>query len=179
MLEHERTKAGRVGEVIQGLALKTRHAPRSVCNHSSSMENEKMTAKKVITERIEMESYRGDNLFEKIKTAWLEVPVDCEADASIWNGYIVYDREETDAEFNLRIKKETEEAERQQRISEQKASSHLVRELGERLQLVNERWPTLENGASVSIRGSVPMPDGRIASVQINVTANEAVKSDD
>lgn len=137
------------------------------------------TEKKMISEYIDVTLQTGDHLLDKFLSAWDSVPEEFRGSAKLYDDEIAYFRPETDAEFNSRLHKDKIDAEKKAELLALKNNNHLLSELSGTIGAINSTWETMSTGNSVSLGASVPMPDGRIASVQITVTAREQTKSVD
>ena len=150
-----------------------------------------MDDRKMIRESIHLGF--GANLFNEFKEAWLSIPIQYRNTAEVIDSTIIYLRSETDAEYAERKKQELADAERLEEARLARAereskmlalrnSTHLVNELhfalNNGLNSLNQEWPTISTGQGMQLTASVPMPDGRLAAIKIDVTVKEQTKNE-
>lgn len=142
-----------------------------------------MNAKEVKTIYISLHAQEGENLFLRFKNAWMHIPSEYHDTVVISDDYMSYRRLETDAEYAERQETERLKAEESAKSLTLRQKSHIVNELHQTINMalsnINNEWSKISVGQDMKVIASVPMPDGRLAGIEIKVIAREQTVSHD
>lgn len=137
-----------------------------------------MEDRRQVRESLDIEEEDGENYLIKFQKAWAKIPQECvNFSISIDDNTIYYNRMETDEEMTTRIKFEEKRARWAKNYKELSKNYYFVSELGgvvnQHMADLNRKWEDIKVGQGITIDGSLPMPDGRIAIISVSVKAGE------
>lgn len=124
--------------------------------------------------KIETIEFRTDiPLNEAFNIAFSEVPGEFRDSVVLMREALCYERQETDAECDRRLMFEKFAMQKQETEKLQKESTWLGSQLKAPLHAIidslNQEWTQIKTGKGVEMSASVPMYDGRFASVKVKI----------